>query len=228
MCPEMINDEMYDEKADMWSFGVIAYILVFGGFPYGSKSDDALCMRKAIVKGTPPKFLPVEENGGCRSGYVTAFVAALLDRDPDVRPSAKDVLKQSYMHMIQNSCYMPGAHLMSLQPMLSLAVEVGKMELYDLSQELSVDLRLSATQVQPAVNSLRNDKIKPNYCAADLAVEFPCLPGIDKSCAHHSSIDGSGSTSCSSYKFDSASPDPSIYASSISSSLERISAKFSL
>lgn len=34
MAPELLCGEHYDEKADMWSFGVTLYLILFGKFPY--------------------------------------------------------------------------------------------------------------------------------------------------------------------------------------------------
>jgi serine/threonine protein kinase len=139
MCPEMIKDEFYDLKADIWSFGVVVYLLLFGGFPYIAKYDDSVSMRKAIVKGTPPKFRPVDEEAVCHSDFVVAFVKTLLIRDPDVRPSATDALRMPYMEMIQNGCFMCDVDLPSLQPILSLSTEAVTVEFLDQSQKLPVD-----------------------------------------------------------------------------------------
>ena len=35
--PEIINGEKYDEKCDIWSFGIVLYDLYFGDLPYGYK-----------------------------------------------------------------------------------------------------------------------------------------------------------------------------------------------
>jgi serine/threonine protein kinase len=38
MAPEIIKEEPYDEKVDIWSVGVITYILLSGRPPFAGKS----------------------------------------------------------------------------------------------------------------------------------------------------------------------------------------------
>jgi serine/threonine protein kinase len=41
MAPELLTDH-YNEKIDIWSCGVLLYVLVFGKSPYFSTSDQDL------------------------------------------------------------------------------------------------------------------------------------------------------------------------------------------
>jgi serine/threonine-protein kinase len=34
MAPEVISDKKYDQSSDMWSVGIVAYILLTGKFPF--------------------------------------------------------------------------------------------------------------------------------------------------------------------------------------------------
>jgi len=40
MAPEIIKSEDYNEKVDIWSTGIIAYILLSGRPPYGGKKKE--------------------------------------------------------------------------------------------------------------------------------------------------------------------------------------------
>ena len=42
MAPEVLNDEDYNYKCDIWSLGVIIYQLSFKEYPYRGKTDTAL------------------------------------------------------------------------------------------------------------------------------------------------------------------------------------------
>ena len=45
--PELINHQAYNEKVDIWSLGVMTYMLLTGKIPYQSKDQNAL--RKMIT-----------------------------------------------------------------------------------------------------------------------------------------------------------------------------------
>lgn len=109
MSPEMLCGRGYAGKTDVWSLGVVAYILFFGRFPYDPLKRTSKAMKEAIISGHPsPSFLlepPVE--GDCSniaadgaakaaavSGGAVDFVRALLARDPDARPSAQRALEE--------------------------------------------------------------------------------------------------------------------------------------
>jgi len=42
MAPEIFNEKKYNEKADMWSLGIIMYILLTGKAPYFGNDDDRI------------------------------------------------------------------------------------------------------------------------------------------------------------------------------------------
>ena len=41
MSPEVINGD-YDEKCDIWSAGIIMYVLLFGVFPFNDDTETRL------------------------------------------------------------------------------------------------------------------------------------------------------------------------------------------
>lgn len=49
MAPEIFNERKYDEKADIWSLGIIMYILLTGKAPFFGNDDERLISQ--IKKG---------------------------------------------------------------------------------------------------------------------------------------------------------------------------------
>lgn len=55
MAPEIIKRKMYNHKIDVWSFGIILYIMVYGESPFYSKrsrseTEYAICYKKVDLK----------------------------------------------------------------------------------------------------------------------------------------------------------------------------------
>ena len=48
MAPEIIKGEVYNEKVDVWSIGVITYMLLSGRNPFPGQTKDEV--KKLIVK----------------------------------------------------------------------------------------------------------------------------------------------------------------------------------
>ena len=40
MAPEMLNNEPYDYKVDVYSLGVLLYLIITGSYPYESESTE--------------------------------------------------------------------------------------------------------------------------------------------------------------------------------------------
>ena len=84
LCPEMLSGQWYDEKADVWSVAVIAYVLLLGDFPYVPKQQSAKMMKQAILEGAVPSFEPAVKAFGPNATFCSAeavdFLKTLLDR----------------------------------------------------------------------------------------------------------------------------------------------------
>merc|ERR1712032_1489498 len=48
MAPEMLKNHRYGCKVDIWSMGVVAYVLLFGEFPYTPAERTSLAMKRVI------------------------------------------------------------------------------------------------------------------------------------------------------------------------------------
>lgn len=149
MCPEMLNGHWYNEKADVWSFAVIAYVFLYGKFPYMPAKQCSKAMKQAIIDGKDPSFEPVQLSSSSpstrkRSPECSLFLSSLLDRNPESRPSAKDALEMPWMQKIAQGKSMCTDELPSLRPMLHHAKKVGAFEVRDPSSSSHVDKLLSS------------------------------------------------------------------------------------
>ncbi|RCH86165.1 signal transducing kinase of the PAK [Rhizopus azygosporus] len=87
MSPEVIREEFYDEKVDLWSLG-ITIIEMMDRIPphYNIKSDEKVFQK--ILKEPSPTF-----SFSYPTIYCTGLVAWLLEEDPINRPSATEVIR---------------------------------------------------------------------------------------------------------------------------------------
>lgn len=90
MAPEVIcAGHGYTDKADIWSLGITAIELALGAAPYSN-----LFPLEVIVKVTdsPPPTLPKNFSPEFRD-----FVSTCLQRDPEKRPTAEELLKHNFI-----------------------------------------------------------------------------------------------------------------------------------
>ncbi|CAM9995976.1 unnamed protein product [Ectocarpus sp. 4 AP-2014] len=91
MAPEVISGSHFPRTCDMWSIGVIAYLLLCGYPPFGGSSTAEL--KEQIQHGT---YQFHHEAWSDISGRAKNFIKRLLVRNPQERMSAAEV----YMHTI--------------------------------------------------------------------------------------------------------------------------------
>ncbi|XP_071176818.1 serine/threonine-protein kinase Nek11-like [Mytilus edulis] len=86
MSPEVLKHEGYNSKSDVWSIGCILYEMCTLCHAFDGKSLMAVMYK--IVEGDPPK-LP-----DTYSSEISRLLNIMLQRDPEKRPSATDLLKE--------------------------------------------------------------------------------------------------------------------------------------
>lgn len=111
MAPEIVSRKGYNEKCDIWSCGVIAYMLISGDPPFDGLS------RTAIIKSIQEGEADFSGNlsaavhlhtaiGGIWSSISkegTDFIKRMLEIDPKKRISAKEALTSAWFRMGQDS-----------------------------------------------------------------------------------------------------------------------------
>lgn len=92
VAPEILEGIAYDSQADMWSLGVIVYILL-GGYPPFIEQNQRDLFRK-IRKG---EYEFHEEYWGQVSQDAKDMISSLLTVDPDSRSTAKGALASNWV-----------------------------------------------------------------------------------------------------------------------------------
>merc|ERR1712142_782336 len=84
----------YNLEIDIWSLGIICYILLCGFPPFRSESGDRDELFHAILFGTldfpHPYWTSVDQNA-------LHLITSMLDRDPTSRLKASDVLQSAWI-----------------------------------------------------------------------------------------------------------------------------------
>ena len=91
IAPEVIMGN-YDEKCDIWSCGVIMYILLCGYAPFNGETDEKIFEKIKLGKYTFPK-----KEWDYVSSEAKDLIKHLLEYNPKKRYSANDVLKHHWM-----------------------------------------------------------------------------------------------------------------------------------
>lgn len=90
IAPEVL-DRNYDQKCDIWSIGVILYILLCGYPPFNGDTDSEIIAK--IQKG---KFSFPKEEWSSISKEAKDLIKLMLNKNPKKRPSARELLQHSW------------------------------------------------------------------------------------------------------------------------------------
>jgi len=91
MAPEVL-DRRYDSKCDIWSLGVILFIIIAGYPPFGGDTDDEIVAH--IMANNPAYDTP---EWWAASPEVRTFVRRMLISDPRQRPTAEECLNDPWI-----------------------------------------------------------------------------------------------------------------------------------
>lgn len=92
MAPEVLH-RAYSTEADIWSIGVIAYILLCGSRPFWARTESGIF--RAVLKADPSFEEPPWPS---LSDEARDFVKRLLNKDPRKRMTAAQALGEFLIH----------------------------------------------------------------------------------------------------------------------------------
>jgi len=102
VAPEVISGKGYDEKADVWSIGVITYLLLSGETPFGGacEGEDLMQVRQNILSGKVSFDEPIWSSV---SDLAKDFINGLLCLDPKERPSTDEARQHPWILLMKRN-----------------------------------------------------------------------------------------------------------------------------
>ncbi len=105
MAPEIFSQSFYDEKCDVWSLGVILYVMLTGRPPFYGASDADVIQKVKIGKyPTESKsynsvnsciFIVLKEKGISKEAQ--ELISMMLTRDPRMRISSEEAILNKWV-----------------------------------------------------------------------------------------------------------------------------------
>mmetsp|Transcript_12352 Transcript_12352/g.28986 ORF Transcript_12352/g.28986 Transcript_12352/m.28986 type:complete len:468 (+) Transcript_12352:393-1796(+) len=117
VAPEVLTEEPYDSKCDVWSAGVIAYLILSKTLPFQGKDENETVRILMDVDNHQPtydsyRWLTVEPEA-------VAFCKFLLKTNPTERPTAREAMSHPW---IVKHCGSPPAQRSLINPVHSIGV----------------------------------------------------------------------------------------------------------
>ena len=96
--PEVLLEKPYNFKADLWTIGIITYLLLAGFLPFDDENSEKEIARQTVYEPTP---FPSSVWGNI-SKEGRLFVDNLLEKDPKNRMTIKQVLEHPWLQKFES------------------------------------------------------------------------------------------------------------------------------
>ena len=93
---EVLNTNIYDEKSDIWSCGIMCYVLFSGEFPYTQTNSLHELIEEINTKVFTQDTLTGVSWDNISRG-AKSFLLKMLARSPEDRPTAKELLNDPWL-----------------------------------------------------------------------------------------------------------------------------------
>ena len=90
--PEVVAREEYNNSVDIWSMGVIAFVLLVGYLPFKTDTPENRAMHNYEINFKSKHWNKI-------SFAAKTFVHRCLSKDPKERPTAADLLEMSFLNL---------------------------------------------------------------------------------------------------------------------------------
>ena len=180
VAPEVIKKEKYSTSADIWSFGVILYTVLYGRFPFDSESITELM--KDIVTCEPRFTNEVSE-------VANDLLRKMLEKDPSKRITINEILKHKFfvitksdfdngdVHTISNKCYLSDLSNWSFPSLEKKIIAISKVSM----DEMKLMIKNHDINEKTAIFKIIRDKFlqdviysKFGGCNNDYKPGLPC------------------------------------------------------
>ncbi|KAM9328598.1 LOW QUALITY PROTEIN: striated muscle preferentially expressed protein kinase-like [Pholidichthys leucotaenia] len=91
MAPEMVKGEVVGPPADIWTVGVVTYIMLSGRLPFEDKDPQRVEAKILMAKFDPTRLYPNVSQSAC------AFLKKMLSSYPWARPTTRDCFSHAWL-----------------------------------------------------------------------------------------------------------------------------------
>ncbi|GAD98986.1 conserved hypothetical protein [Paecilomyces variotii No. 5] len=164
----------YDQSVDMWSLGAVLYHILCGAPPYIGRADDRGAQMLRTIMTTEADLDLLRREGISEEGV--AFVARLLNRDPQLRPKESECFEHPWIANVPDVDEYPDDEALADDfeelPVIGEAEEeldASQLSLYD---KVSAEEQHNTPEEQQAKRQRVDEEIP-------VEIRYPSLPNIE-------------------------------------------------